>query len=134
MSGFSHLPLQKAIYSALTTDSSLMGMVTGVYDRPAQASPFPYVTIGEMSGRDWSSKTTTGMEHNIVLHAWSREGGRKEAAIIMERIHTLLHHANLTLEGHMLVLLKFMSSRLMLEDDGWTYHGTIRFAALTEAN
>lgn len=132
MAIFSHLPLQQEIYQALTGDSTLMTLVTGVYDRVPQDSAYPYVVIGDMAGNDWSSKTTTGMEYLITLHVWSREGGRKETALIMERLHTLLHQSNLTITGQSLVLMQFLSSSLSLENDGWTYHGILRLRALLE--
>ena len=46
MANFSHLPLQKAVYEALTSDTGLMALITGIYDRPVQNTSFPYVTIG----------------------------------------------------------------------------------------
>lgn len=131
---FNHFPLQKAIYQALTADAALMGLVTNVYDRPPQNSAFPYVTLGDATARDWSSKTTTGVEHTIALRVWGREGGRKEASLIMERIHTLLHQANLSVTGHTLVMIRFVSSDITLENDGWTYQGAMRFQALLQKN
>src|SRR5690349_18507109 len=100
---FSHLPLQKAIYQTLTGDTTLMALVAGVYDRPPQASAYPYITLGDAEGRDWSTKTASGVEFMGTLHIWSREGGRKQALTIMERVHTLLHDANISVEGQTLV-------------------------------
>lgn len=134
MPNFSHSPLQQTIYTALTADSTLMALVAGIFDRPPQGTAFPYITLGESTGSDWSSKTTTGMEHQVTLHIWSREGGRKQAASIMERVHTLLHDANLTVTGHTLVMMRFMTSRIVLESDGWTYHGEMCFRVLLQAN
>ena len=115
MANFSHYPLQQAIYQTLTADSTLMALITGVFDRPPQGTAFPYVTIGESSGSDWSSKTTTGMEHNFILHIWSREGGRKQTAQIMERLHTLLHQVILTVTGQTMILMRFAASSILLE-------------------
>ena len=134
MANFSHAPLQQAIYQRLTGDSALMALVSGVFDRPPEGTPFPYVTLGESMGSDWSTKTTTGMEHHLSLHIWSREGGRKEAATIMERLHTLLHQTNLSVSGQTLVMIRFTASAIALEDDGWTYHGRMDFHALLQAN
>ena len=134
MTTFSHLPLQQAIYQALTSDSALMSMLTGVFDRPPQGTAFPYVTIGEITGSDWSTKTTSGMQQDITLRIWSREGGRAEAANIMTRLHTLLHQAPLNVTGQALVLIRFASSSIALENDGWTYQGVMKFQAFLEAN
>ncbi len=134
MSGFSHYPLQQAIYQKLTEDNALMTQISGVFDRPPQDSSFPYVTIGESSGRDWSTKTSTGMEHLITLHVWSREGGRKQAANIMERIHALLHQGSLTVTGQILLMMRFTASTIQLENDGWTYRGSMQLTIVLEAS
>jgi len=133
MANFSHYPLQKSIYQTLTGDTELMALLTGVFDRPPQGTAFPYVTLGESIGSDWSTKTTTGTEQLVTLHIWSREGGRKEAATIMERLHTLLHQADLSVDGQDLVSIQFASSGITLETDGYTYQGIMRFQALLEA-
>ncbi|MDE3017264.1 MAG: DUF3168 domain-containing protein [Pseudomonadota bacterium] len=134
MANFSHLPLQEAVYAALTGDATLMALVSGVFDRPPEGTAFPYVTLGESTGSDWSSAATVGMEHHFTLHVWSREGGRKQSASIMERLHTLLHQANLSITGQTLVMMVFSASEIVLENDGWTYHGKMQFHALLQAN
>jgi len=134
MANFSHYPLQKSIYQTLTNDSTLMGLVVGVFNRPPQGTDFPYVTLGESAGSDWSTKTTTGMEQNVTLHVWSREGGRAEAASIMQRLYTLLHQVNLSVTGQTLVSIRFAASAILLENDGWTYQGVMKFQAFLEAS
>lgn len=134
MSGFSHLPLQQSIYAKLTGDSTLMGLIEGVFDRPPQGGNFPYITLGESLITDRSTKATTGTEHLVTLHVWSREGGRTETAIIMERVYVLLHHATLVVTGQIFILSRFASSKLLLEEDGFTYHGSMQFQILLEAN
>ena len=134
MAHFSHYPLQSAIYQALTANSTLMALVSGVYDRTPQNTAYPYVTLGAMTGVDWSTKTTTGMEYSVTLHTWSRQGGRKEAAKIMESLHTILHQASLSVTGQTLVMIRFSSSEIVIENDGCTYQGIMKFTAFLEAN
>lgn len=133
MPNFSQYSLQKSIYQLLSSDSALSVLVSGVYDFVPQASIYPYVVIGEDRLRDWSTKTTNGAEHQLTLHVHSREGGRKQAALIMERLHTLLHNAALTMTGQTLVAISFEGSDIMQEKDGIGYHGVMRYRALTEA-
>ena len=134
MSHFSHYPLQAAIYQALTSNSGLMALITGVYDRPPQGTPYPYVLLGELSGNDSSTKTTTGMQYLVTLYIYSRQGGRKESTVIMESLHTLLHQVSLSVTGQTLVSMRFVSSDIALENDGVTYQGIMRFNAFLEAN
>ena len=130
---FNHHPLHKAIYQKLSEDVPLTELITGVFDRSPQGQAYPYITVGESSASDWSTLTTSGVEHRIAVHVWSREGGRRQAELIMERVHALLHDGSLTIEGHSLVLMRFLSSGISLESDGWTYQGTMRFRALVES-
>lgn len=134
MANFSHFALQKALYDSLTADVTLMGMVDGVYDRVPDTADYPYVTIGDLQMRNWSSKTFTGSACNVEIHSWSREGGRKESAAIMERIHNLLHDQPINITGQTLVMLRFVSSDILLERDGWSYHGITRYEALMQAD
>ena len=133
MTVFSHYELQKSLYETLTGDSALMNLVGGIYDRVPDDADFPYVTLGEMRGRDWSCKTFSGMQYDIQIHVWSREGGRKECAQSMERIHALLHEQSPAVEGQECIVLRFVSSDIQLENDGWNYHGHMQFIALLAA-
>ena len=132
MANFSYHPLQKAVYEALTDDVTLMGMISGVFDRPPQGQDYPYIALGESSVSDWSTKTSNGMEHAVQMQIWSREGGRRQCAQIMENVHRILHDVNLTPDGHRLISIRFVSSTISIKSDGWTYQGTMRFRAVTE--
>lgn len=133
MGSFSHHELQKSIYQILSSDATLTGMVVGIFDRVTEGTATPYITIGEAEGRDWSTKTTRGMRYTLPVHAWSRHGGRKQAADILDRVYTLLHDASPALNGHALILLRCLGSEIVLLDDGLTYRGTLRLRALTES-
>ena len=133
MTNFSYYTLQQSVYQLLSGDSTLLSMVSAVYDRPPQGSAYPYVTIGESTISDWSTKTTTGTEQILTLHVWSRNGCRKEAALIMERVYNLLHQASMSVTGQTLVQIRFVSGDILLENDGYTYQGIIRFRAFLES-
>lgn len=133
MASFSHYALQKALYQKLTGNTPLMAVVTGIFDRAAQGTAFPYITIGDAVIHDWSTKSATGTQQLVEIHIWSREGGRKQAAEIMDMVYGLLHNGSLTVEAQALVMIRFVSSNLQLESDGWTYHGAMRLRVLLEA-
>ena len=42
----------------------------------------PHVTLGEARIADFSTGTEPGEEHQLTLHAWSRQGGQREAHAI----------------------------------------------------
>jgi hypothetical protein len=126
--------LQQAIYASLKSDSALVALLGGerVYDDVPERKAFPYVTFAPTSERDWSTGSEAGTEHGVVLHVWSRGAGRKEALAIMEAVRVRLHDAALTPEEHRLVNLQHESSEVRRDADGETYHGIVRFRAVTE--
>jgi Protein of unknown function (DUF3168) len=126
--------LQKAAYAALAGDASLTGLIGSgaVYDHVPQQAAFPYVVIGEARVADWSTGTEPGSEQLLTLHVWSRYEGKREAYAIADSIRSRLDEAALTLEDNRLINLRHQFSDLRRDPDGETYHGVLRFRAVTE--
>lgn len=126
--------LQKSAYAVLASDSALLEMLGGeaIYDHVPQNAAFPYIVIDQMQLRDWSTGTENGAEHVLMLHVWSRYAGKREAYDIADAIRALLDDAELTLDGHRLINLTHQYSDLKRDPDGETYHGVLRFRAVTE--
>ena len=132
MSNFAHITLQKVIFETLNADDSLLGLSTGVYENPAPVIAFPYITLGELTAMDWSTKTTRGLQIVVPIHAYSQVS-KKEVIEILDRVFDLLQSGGFDLEGHELIAMRFEYNEIGLEPDGITYHGVIRFRAYTEA-
>ena len=126
--------LRAAIYDALTGNAALTTLLGGpkVYDEPPRAAAFPYVTLGETRIADFSTGTESAEEHQLMLHAWSRQGGHKEAHLIAGALLQALDDAPLTLTDHTLINLRFAVADIRREGDGRTYHAAVRFRAVTE--
>jgi hypothetical protein len=126
--------LRAAIHDALNADGALVAMLGGpkVYDEPPRAAAFPYVTLGEARVSDSSTGTEEGEEHQLTLHAWSRQGGYREAHLIAGALLQALDDAPLSPEGHRLVNLRFSVADVRREADARTYHALVRFRAVTE--
>jgi len=126
--------LRAAVHDALAADSALNVLLGGpkVYDEPPRAAAFPYVTLGETRVLDWSTGTDTGEEHQLTLHAWSRQGGHREAHLITGALLQALDDAPLTLADHRLINFRFAVADVRRDADGRTYHALIRFRAVTE--
>ncbi len=126
--------LRAAIHDALVADASLTSLLGGpkVYDEVPKAAAFPYVTLGETRVADWSTATDAGEEHQLTLHAWSRQGGHREAHVIAGALLQALDDAPLTLADHRLVNLRFALADVRREADGRTYRAVLRFRAVTE--
>jgi len=126
--------LRAAVHDALAADAALTALLGGpkVYDEPPRAAAFPYVTLGETRIADFSTGTENGAEHQLTLHAWSRQGGHKEAHMIAGALLAALDDAPLALTDHTLVNFRFAVADVRREADGRTYHALVRFRAVTE--
>lgn len=126
--------LRAAIHDALTADAVLTGLLGGpkIYDEPPATAAFPYVTLGEARVADFSTGDDALQEHQLTLHAWSRQGGHKEAHMIAGALLQALDDAPLAPDGHQLVNLRFSLADIRREADGRTYHALVRFRAVTE--
>lgn len=126
--------LQRAIYETLTADAAVTAVLGGprIHDDVPRAAELPYVTIGQSSTRDWSTGSEDGEEHTLTVHVWSRANGRKQVQEIMGVVRGALDDAALTVVGHRLVNLRHEFCEARRDPDGETYHGLIRFRAVTE--
>jgi hypothetical protein len=126
--------LRAAIHDALNADAPLLALLGGpkVYDQPPRSAGFPYVTLGEARVADFSTGTEPGEEHQLTLHAWSRQGGHSEAHAIAGALLQALDDAPLALPNHRLVNFRFSVADVRRENDGRTYHALVRFRAVTE--
>jgi hypothetical protein len=126
--------LQQAVYAAITTDPGILALVGAarLFDDVPQGTPYPYITLGQSTSRDWSTGSDGGEEHILTLHVWSRAGGRRETHEIMGALRSALHDRTLAVAGHRLVNLRHELSEARREPDGDTYHGIVRLRAVTE--
>jgi Protein of unknown function (DUF3168) len=121
--------LQRGIYQALANSSELGALL---YDDAPQAASYPFITLGQSLVRDWSTGTEDGAEHLLTLHVWSRAGGKKQVHDIIEAIKSALHDQPLTLVDQDLVNLRHEFSEARPDPDDDTYHGIVRYRAVTE--
>lgn len=130
----SAVALRAAIHDALIADLALTSALGGahVYDEPPHDRAFPFVTLGEARILDVSGNGGATQEHQFTLHAWSRQGGHKEAHVLAGALLAALDDAPLTPSGHRLVNLRFTLADIRREADGRTYHALVRFRAVTE--
>jgi hypothetical protein len=130
--------LQRGVYQALAGSSDLTTLLGGarIYDDAPQAAPYPFVTLGQSVIRDWSTGTEDGAEHSLTLHVWSRSGGKKQVHEIIEAIKAVLHDQPLMVADHHLINLRLNLrhelSEARLDPDGDTFHGIVRYRAVTE--
>ena len=126
--------LRAAVHAALIDDVALASLLGGekIYDEPPGSAAFPYVTLGESRVNDFSAGGEPGEEHQMTLHAWSRQGGHNEAHRIAGALLQALDDTPLALADHALVNFRFSTADIRREADGRTYHALVRFRAVTE--
>lgn len=122
--------LQKAIFTALNSDSTLGSLVTGVYDCIPDNTAFPYVVIGEETGTNNGTVTLDGLEYTVTIHVWSDYKGSYETKNIMARIYNLLHNQSIAVTGASLVNIRQEFEQIVIDSDGVTRHGIMRFRAV----
>jgi hypothetical protein len=127
--------LQKAVFSHLASDTVLTGLLGGtkIYDRPATSASLPYLTLGITRAFDASTASETGQEHLFTVHAWSRKGGRKETASLMDAVRLRLQSLGAVQDAMRIVSLRFKAEDVTYNEQISAYQGTLRFRAFTEA-
>lgn len=120
-------PLQVAFYERLAEDVSLMDKITGVFDDVNEKQPFPYITFGEVSVIDWSTKTQYGEEVSTVLNIWSDHAGKQEAMEIMSLVVHSISREPIRFNGFIVFFSRMDFMHVFEEPDREIRHGVIRF-------
>jgi hypothetical protein len=122
--------LRNSIGQALKGSSDLAALLGGVriYDRPTQATGFPFITLGQSPLRDWSTGSDDGAEQRLTVHVWSPFGGKKHMQDIVKAVRATLNDLPLAAGRHRVTLYhEFSEARL--DPEGDSFHGTIRYRA-----
>lgn len=130
--------LQTAVYSALSSDADFNGAVSGrIYDKPPQpddtgnTGAHPYAVIGSMDGDPWATDDWSGDDVSFDVFVYSRYGGNREAAQILDFARAALDRQTLTVSGRSTVTVDYESAGgVTVMADGQTRVGEITFNAL----
>ncbi len=129
--------LQQAVFATLANDGAVKaaaGDPPRLFDSVPRGAAFPYIVIGDDAETDNATATEPGSAYALTIHIWSRAAGRKEALLAAQAVQAALDGAELTLDGHSLIDLRWQGSDVAREPDGETFHARLRFKALTEPN
>ena len=123
--------LQQSIFTKISngtlTDVSGTSITSKVFDDVPEGTAYPYVVIGEETATNIGTKDNDANEHTLTIHVWSQYRGRKEIKNIMSQIYTILHNTDITVSGASLVNVRHEFEQTLLEADGITRHGVMRF-------
>ena len=129
------LALRAAVQARLVADAGLTTLIgpDRIFDEAPRAARGLYVVHGEVEARDWSTGSDRGCEQEFALVVWAAQSGSSRQALeAAGLIVTALDQVDLTLDGHALVNLRWLSSRLAREARNGLAQVTIRFRAATE--
>ena len=86
--------------------------------------------MGEETSANSGTKSLDAIEHTLTLHVWSQYRGRREIKEIMQSVYSLLHNTAITVTGASLVNIRQEFNNTLMENDGITRHGVMRFRAV----
>lgn len=117
----------KAVYVALDATTGLTGIIS---ESLSNADPFPKIWLEDGGADDWSNKDDNGLEAFVNLHVGSQKEGTKEIRGLMDKCHGALHNVDLVLANGQSVLCQFVRHDVVIDSDGITRHGIMRFKLL----
>ena len=117
----------KSVYVALDATSGLTGIIS---ESLSNADPFPKIWLEDGGADDWSNKDDNGLEAFVNLHVGSQKEGTKEIRGLMDKCHSALHNVDLVLANGQSVLCQFVRHDVVIDSDGITRHGIMRFKLL----
>jgi hypothetical protein len=120
--------VEDAIYQALGSSSDLVALLN---DDALQAGSDPLISLGQSVVRDCTLGTLDSADHLLTLHVRSQKGGKARAAEIIEAIRAALHDQPLISVDHQLIHLHHEFSETRRDPDDDTYHGIVRYRAMT---
>lgn len=129
------LALRGAVQTRLAADVALTELIGAdrIFDEAPRAQRGLYVVHGDVEARDWSTGTESGCEQEFALVVWAGQSGSSRQALeAAGLIVAALDGRDLALDGHVLVNLRWLSSRLAREPRNGLPSVTLRFRAATE--
>lgn len=128
--------LQQAVYNKLKAATELMEALAarngGLFDNVPDKTQYPRVVLGEGTLVDFDTESDFGAEQTITIHVWSDQPGQKETKQIMGLIYQALHEQEITPVGFNSIFIRREFSQTLLDGDGATRHGVMRFRSIMD--
>lgn len=130
-----------AIYSALANDATLttlLGSSGRVFNGVGAGQSTPYVDVAEATAVNYRTSSGDAQEHTITLHVWTEqysgetESARQRVAKLMARVRDVMHYNPLNMSAGNMPNLICEFNEVMRDPDGISWHGVLRFRAVTE--
>lgn len=109
--------LQRAIFTALSTNTAVKNRVSGVYDEVPSPAIFPYLLFGETRVQDASTASIALERITLELFAISIGKGRLEMLQLVEEVRAALA-SPLSLSGWRCVSLRLGTINFQIRENG----------------
>jgi hypothetical protein len=123
--------LQVAVQARLTSDSTLMNIITGVFEQAPEGQAFPYITYGQHV--DGTEPTFRKMNANslFLMDIFSQQGSDDQCYQILAEVRRLLQPSDtnppLMLADYSMALMNYDWSTILKEPDYDVRHMPVRF-------
>jgi hypothetical protein len=113
------IELQRSVYAALK------GGTYGVYDQFQQNKPTPFITIGEETLLDISTKVEKMTNHLITVHTWSKSVSSQEVKEMNYFVKSSIIDTPPNVDGFIVLMSSLDLTQTLKEQDGNSiiYHG-----------
>jgi hypothetical protein len=134
MSASPVIALRKAIRARLLSDATLVAALGGarIYEEAPPGATPPYALFMDTQLRDWSGALSRGAEQLLTIAVFSTQRGFGPALGVAQQLVDLLDEAPLSLEGHRLIDLRFVSLDTKRDATGRFARVAVQFRATTE--
>ena len=134
MSAAAATDLRTAIFNALAADPDITNRIGAnrIYEEAPPQVDTPYVILGGVRVRDWSTSSDDGSEHIFDLEIWSRHHGVSECMDIAELVETVLYSSPPALLAHTLVQLRLQAIESGRRERAQLTFARLRYRALLE--
>lgn len=130
------LALQKGLVAALKADAGVAALVAGrIYDEPPQTVVFPYIRLGGIEPRPVRTDARAAARVAFSIEVHSRpNAGRVEVTRIAGAVRGALdeQEASVTVDGHEVVRLQWMTQTAARASDGQSYLAIVAFEVLLD--
>lgn len=132
MSGSALPQIQDAVRTALSTDSALAALVTGVFDQVPPSQPYPYIALGEKSETEFSTFARGGSRATLALEVRSQAAESTELLNVYDRVREVLQGQPLAVAGYTVLFGTLVLLKTTLDPDGVTRLGQARFEVVVQ--
>ena len=124
--------VQAELVAALSGNGALAAAVSGVFDGPPARVAFPYLVISDGATSDWGFKGGSGREHRLEVTVWDDGQSPNRLQGLVAEVEAAIEGLPVDLDGHRLVSIVHLRSRLIRSADG-PWSGRVAYRARTIA-